>query len=67
MQNLALSKYPFIIGGDFNVQMNNAGHSYTKRFKRLCGELNLSLTNIPATRTHVAGNTTDFIVCDSQC
>ena len=66
VQNLALSKYPFIIGGDFNVQMNNAGHSYTKRFKRLCGELNLSLTNIPATRTHVAGNTIDFIVCDSN-
>ena len=64
VQDLSLSKYPFIIAGDFNIQMNNRPHSYTKRFVKLCKEHNLSLDNIPGSKTHIAGNTIDFLICD---
>ena len=64
VQDLILSKYSFIIGGDLNVQMNNAHHSYTKRFRKICKELNLNLANVPSSKTHIAGNTLDFIVSD---
>ena len=53
-----------MIGGDFNVQMNSSEHSYTKRFKRLCSRLNLSLATVPGTKTHKDGNTLDFVICD---
>ena len=66
VQNLTLSKYPFIIGGDFNIQMNHPEHSYTRRFTNLCKEQNLSLNNVPKTKTHKDGNTIEFIVCDAK-
>ena len=53
-----------MIGGDFNVQMNICEYSYTKRFKRLCSRLNMSLTTVPGTKTHKDGNTLDFLICD---
>ena len=63
--DLYLSKYPFVIAGDFNVHMNDARHSYTKRFNRLCKEHNLSLSHVPLEKTHKDGNTIDFLVCDA--
>ena len=66
VQSLALSKYPFIIAGDFNIHMNDTEHSYTRRFTKLCNEQNLSLNNVPQTKTHKDGNTIDFIVCDAK-
>ena len=65
VQNLILSKYPFVIGGDFNIHMNNANHSYTKRFLKLCENHNLNLSHVPKVKTHKAGNTIDFLVCDN--
>ena len=64
LQNLSLSKYSFVVAGDFNIHMNNLDHSYTKRFTKLCREHNLCLENIPDSQTHKAGNTIDFLVCD---
>ena len=64
VSELILSKYQFIIGGDFNTHMNHPNHSYTKRFSKLCRELNLNLSNVPVSATHIAGNTIDFIVTD---
>ena len=65
LQDLSLSKYPFIIAGDFNIQMNNRGHSYTKRFMKLCKDQNVCLNNIQDQKTHRAGNTIDFLICDN--
>ena len=62
--DLSLSKYPFLIAGDFNIHMNDSRHSYTKRFTRLCKEQNLSISHIPDVKTHKAGNTLDFLICD---
>ena len=64
--DLSLSKYPFIIAGDFNIHMNDSRHSYTKRFTKLCKEQNLSLKNVPTVKTHIAGNTIDFLLCDAN-
>ena len=64
VNELTISKYPFIVGGDFNIHMNETGHSYTKRFSKLCRELNLDLSNVPSSKTHIAGNILDFIVSD---
>ena len=63
--DLSLSKYPFVIAGDFNIHMNDPRHSYTKRFNRLCKEKNLSLSHVPEVKTHIAGNTIDFLICDA--
>ena len=65
VQNLILSKYPFVIGGDFNIHMNDPDHSYTRRFLKLCNDHNLNLSNVPKVKTHIAGNTIDFLVSDN--
>ena len=65
VQDMVLSKYPFVIAGDFNIQMNNADHSYTKRFTKFCQTHNLNLSNVPSSKTHVAGNTIVFLLSDS--
>ena len=64
VQTLTMSKHPFAIGGDFNIHMNEPEHSYTRRFMRLCCSHNLNLSNVPNTKTHIAGNTLDFMLCD---
>ena len=45
--------------------MNDPDHSYTKRFLRLCNSHNLNLSHVPKVKTHIAGNTIDFLVCDN--
>ena len=66
VQDLTLSKYPFIIGGDYNIHMNDPEHSYTRRFKRMCSSHNLNLSNVPSSKTHKDGNTIDFLVSDDN-
>ena len=65
VDELTLSKYPYIIAGDYNIHMNDTRHSYTKRFLKMCRERNLDIDNVPSSKTHIAGNTLDFLVCDS--
>ena len=65
VSDLTLSKYSYLIGGDFNIQMNNPGHSYTTRFNKLCNEYNICLKNVPTGKTHRAGNTVDFLISDN--
>ena len=65
LQDILLSKYSFVIGGDFNIHMNEFNHSYTKRFHKMCKEFDINLSNVTSSRTHIAGNVIDFIVSDS--
>ena len=64
IDEIMLSKFPFVIAGDFNIHMNDSRHSYTKRFLKTCSERNLNTNDVPSSKTHIAGNTLDFLISD---